>query len=122
MERDGRDVECFLQHAVIQVVVSPFLAYVGTHANRVQHEIYRSAQDLHRTGENGLQVLDACRVSGNNLGVQFLCQGIHLAHTYGDRRITQRDGRTLLYGFLSHFPGDRHIVQRTEDNAFLAFQ
>ena len=122
VERNGRDVESFLEIIVIEVVVSAVLAHIGTHADRVKHKVDRSSQEFNRLRKHFLQVLNTCGIGGDYRGIELLAQSIELSHAQCHGGVTQCDGCAFFYSFHSHFPCDGFFVERTKYNTALAFQ
>ena len=122
VERNGRNVERLGEEIVIQIVVGAALADVGRHADRVEHEVELAAEMLHRLVDQVLQILDARGVGRNDNRIAFFGQlrdGSH-ADRYGS--IGEDDFGSLLHGSFRHFPGDRLLVECSENQTFLSFQ
>ena len=122
MERDGRDVERLREEVVVQIVVGAALADVGRHADRVEHEVELAAEVFHGLVDQVLQIGDARGIGRNDDRVALLGQPVDGSHADGYGGIRENDLGTLLHGTFGHFPGDRLLVERSEDQSFLSFQ
>ena len=122
MERDGRDVECFLKIIVVEVIVCTALAYVRAHAYGVENEINLSTKKFHRLCEHLLQVFNACCIGRDYRGVKLLAQTVKLTHTQCHRSVAECYPGTFFYSLHGYFPCDRILVQCAEDDTAFSFQ
>ena len=123
MQGNGTHVERGLQELVVDVGVVLAFAHVGAHPNAVQNEVNLSTKVLHGPLEQRLQVFFVRGVRGNHRSVAAkLGQVVDFTHAHGHRCVGQHNFSALCVGFQRHFPGDGHVVQGTEYNAFFSFE
>ena len=88
----------------------------------MEHEVELAAEVLHGLVDQVLQIGDARGVGRDHDRVALLGQLIDGSHADGYGGIRKHDLGTLLHGTFSHFPGDRLLVECSEDQSFLSFQ
>ena len=121
VERNGRYVERLLQVIVVQVVVGAALAYVGRHADRVEREVERPAEVLHRLVHEVFQIGHRRGVGRDDRSVAFGRQFVERSHAQRHGGIGQHDLGALFDGAFGYLPCDRLLVERAENDSFLPF-
>ena len=122
MERDGGDVQRFLEIAVVQVIVGAVFAHVGAHTDGVEHEVHLSAEDAHAFFKNLLQILHAGGVGGDDGGADLLGEFVKRSHSQRHGSVGERQLCTFFGCLDSNLPSDAVFVERAKDDAALSFQ
>ena len=69
MERYSRNIQCLVQHSIVKVIISTFLAHVRRHTDRVQYKVNLSAQYIHRCLEYIRQIFHTSGICRHYLTV-----------------------------------------------------
>ena len=111
-----------VEEVVAERFVGTALANVGRHSYGVQHEVERAAEVLHCLVYEHVEIFYGGRVGRYHHCAALLGKLVNGAQPYGYGRVGQYYVRTLLLGLERGLPGDRLVVQRACDYAFLAFE
>ena len=122
MERHCGNVHGLLEEVVVHIGVRPSLADIRGHGHSVKDEVELTAEMLHRSVHESLEICHRRSVGGDDDGAALLREAVDLAQADGYGSIGKDDFSSFGYGEFRDLPCDGFVVQCSEYEALAAFQ